>query len=92
MAEYEIQLTGEDSLAQLNRLCAVEPGVYGKRWNPDGSLAVMVRSERTAEDLVAALEQADRRTAAPEPVESPRSRTRRPEVPEAPETPAEPEA
>jgi hypothetical protein len=46
MAEYEITLTGDDILEQLNRLCAVEPGVYGKRWNPDGSLAVMVRSER----------------------------------------------
>ncbi len=75
MAEYEIILTGDDILAQLNKLCAIEPGVYGKRWNPDGSLTVMVRAgadghERGADELLAALEQADQRTAAPEHAES----------------------
>ncbi len=72
MAEYEIILTGDDIVAQLNKLCAIEPGVYGKRWNPDGSLAVMVRSERESTDLLAALEKA----------ESPKPRLgRRPESP-----------
>ena len=87
MAEYEIALMGEDIMAQLNKLCAVEPGVYGKRWNPDGSLAVMVRSQRSSQDLLAALEQADQKIAAPEQIESPRSRPgrRSPEVPEEPE-------
>ncbi len=59
MAEYEIILTGEDIPAQLNKLCAIEPGVYGKRWNPDGSLTVMVRSTRGSTELLAALEKAE---------------------------------
>ncbi len=59
MAEYEITLTGEDIPARLNKLCAAEPGVYGKRWNPDGSLTVMIRSERSANELTDALEQVE---------------------------------
>ncbi len=77
MAEYEITLTGEDIPAQLNKLCAIEPGVYGKRWNPDGSLTVMIRSERGSTDLLAALEQAEERPAAPKPDEAPKPRTPR---------------
>jgi hypothetical protein len=83
MAEYEIQLTGEDIPARLNTLCAIEPGVYGKRWNADGSLAVMVRSERTSSELRAALE-----SAPPDQAGPPSRRGRRPESAES----AEPEA
>ncbi len=82
MAECEIILTGDDIMAQLNKLCAIEPGVYGKRWNPDGSLTVMVRAvadghERGSTDLLAALEQAEERPAAPKPDEAPKPRTPR---------------
>ncbi len=59
MAEYEITLTGDDLPARLNKLCAAEPGVYGKRWNLDGSLTVMIRSERQANELIDALEQVE---------------------------------
>ncbi len=82
MAEYEITLTGDDIPAQLDKLCAVEPGVYGKRWNPDGSLTVMVRAvtdghERQANELIDALEQAGHPIAAPAPDEGPRRRSAR---------------
>lgn len=73
MAEYEIILTGEDIQAQLNKLCAVEPGVYGKRWNPDGSLTVLVR----AHELLAALDQPEQPAATPVFDEGPRRRPAR---------------
>ena len=77
MAEFEIILTGEDIQAQLNKLCALEPGVYGKRWNPDGSLTVLVRSTRSANELIDALEQVGHPIAAPAPDEGPRRRPAR---------------
>ena len=77
MAEFELILTGEDIQARLDKLCAIEPGVYGKRWNADGSLTVLVRSERRANELIDALEQAEHPIAAPEPDEAPRRRSAR---------------
>lgn len=82
MAEFELILTGEDLPAQLNKLCAAEPGVYGKRWNPDGSLTVLVRSTRSANELIDALDaphvaQAEHPTAAQAPDEGPRRRSSR---------------
>ncbi len=82
MAEYEIILTGDDIVAQLNKLCAAEPGVYGKRWNPDGSLTVMIRAvtdghERSANELTDALEQVEHPMAAPAADEGPRRRSAR---------------
>jgi hypothetical protein len=62
MNEYEIVLTGEsrdDALARAKALSGIEPGVYGKRWNPDGSLTIMVRSEQSRDVLMAALDEAE---------------------------------